>query len=227
LVFRKERFIKTGIEYIIMFDWLFKKVKKDEFEQHKGAVQTALNNVKQDMHSLSTWVKHLHDTDSGIKEDVEMIKQELYSIKIDLEELKEMFEGEKEEETEPVFKQRQTAKHKQTAVYDVQTAVQTAVQAAFFTKLSTSEKAIIVILLNSDMKLSYEDLAAMMGKDTATIRGQVNSIKQKCNGLIEEYIEKNNKKRLFIPDKIRGILLKKVKVRTKRAGNRLNNEENS
>ena len=63
------------------------------------------------------------------------------------------------------------------------------------------------------MKLSYDDLAAMMGKDTATIRGQVNSIKQKCEGLIEEQIEKNNKKRLFIPDKMRGILLKKVKVR--------------
>ena len=44
----------------------------------------------------------------------------------------------KEDEIGPLFKQRQTAKHKQTAVYDVQTAVQTTVQAAFFTKLSIS-----------------------------------------------------------------------------------------
>jgi len=117
----------------------------------------------------------------------------------------------------PAFKQRQTAVHKQTAVYGVQTAVQTAVQAAFLTKLSISEKAIVGILLNSDMKLSYEDLAAMMGKDTATIRGQVNSVKQKCAGMIEDYIEKNGKKRLYIPDNVKHLMLKKVKIRSNRA----------
>jgi hypothetical protein len=73
-----------------------------------------------------------------------------------------------------------------------------------------------MILLNSDMKLSYEDLGAMMGKDPATVRGQINGVKQKCEGLIEEQIEKNNKKRLFIPEKLRNTLLKKVKVRVKK-----------
>jgi len=196
-----------------MFSWLFPKVKKHEFEQHKSAVQTALSNVKQDMNNLSTWVKHLNSTDSSIKKDVESIMNDIASIKEELEEIKNSISGEKNVENEPLFKQRQTAKHKQTAVYAVQTAVQTAVQAAFLTKLSISEKAIIGILLNSDMKLSYEDLAAMTGKDTATIRGQVNSIKQKCEGLVEEQLEKNGKKRLFIPDKMKEILLKKVKVR--------------
>ena len=208
-----------------MLDWLFGKVKKEEFEQHKGAVQTALNSVKQDFADVSKWIKHLHEQDSGLKNDVDYVMDEIATIKDDLEKIKEMISEQKNAEIMPMFKQRQTAVHKQTAVYGVQTAVQTAVQAAFFTKLSISEKAIVGILLNSDMKLSYEDLAAMMGKDTATIRGQVNSIKQKCAGMIEDYIEKNGKKRLYIPDNIRDLMLKKVKIRSNR-GKRAKNEEN-
>ncbi|MEK6886056.1 MAG: hypothetical protein AABX17_03760 [Nanoarchaeota archaeon] len=201
-----------------MFNWLFKKVEKKEFEQHKGAVQTALNSVKQDMDSISKWIKHLDSQDSDIKSDVEAVMGEMASIKEELEEIKKLVSEPQNVQVEPVFKQRQTAAHKQTAVYDVQTAVQTTVQAGFFTKLSTSEKAIVGILLNinDDMKLSYEDLASMMAKDTATVRGQVNSIKTKCPGMIEEQIEKNGKKRLFVPDNIRDLLLKKVKVRPKK-----------
>jgi hypothetical protein len=148
--------------------------------------------------------------------EVKEVFEEIATIKSELEELKEIISEQKNVKNEPLFKQRQTAMHKQTAVQAVQTAVQTAVQAAFFTKLSISEKGIIGILVSSDMKLSYEDLAAMMMKDTATVRGQVNSIRQKCNGLIEEIVEKNGKKRLFIPDKMKEILLKRVKVRPKR-----------
>jgi len=202
-----------------MFNWLFKKVEKKEFEQHKGAVQTALNSVKQDMDSISKWIKYLDSQDSDIKSDVEAVMGEIATVKEELEEIKKLVSGQQSTIVEPVFKQRQTATRKQTAVYDVQTAVQTAVQAGFFTKLSSSEKAIVGILLNinDDMKLSYEDLAAMMAKDTATVRGQVNSIKTKCPGMIEEQIEKNGKKRLFVPDNIRDLLLKKVKVRSKKA----------
>jgi hypothetical protein len=42
-----------------------------------------------------------------------------------------------------------------------------------------------------EMKLSYEDLALMLGKEKSTIRGQINTIKQKSEGLIEEITEKN------------------------------------
>jgi seryl-tRNA synthetase len=199
-----------------MFGWLFKKEEKKEFEQHRGAVQTALNSVKQDMTSISKWIKHLDGQDSEIKKDVESLMDEITSIKNELAEIKEMVKEEKPVEISPIFKRQQTAVDKQTPVYDVQTAVQTTVQAAFFTKLSVSEKAIVGILMNSELKLSYEDLAAMMGKDTTTIRGQVNSIKQKCEGLIEEQIEKNGKKRLYVPNKIRDLLLKKVRLRNKR-----------
>jgi len=202
-----------------MLNWLFGKVKKEEFDTHKSAVQTALNNVKQDVGGIGKWIKHLDQQDSMIKNDVESVMNEIATIKNELLEIKNLLQEEQAQTAQPMFKQPRAEKHKQTPVYDVQTAVQTTVQAAFFTKLSTSEKAIVGILLNSDLKLSYEDLAAMMAKDTATIRGQVNSIKQKCEGLIEEQIEKNGKKRLYIPEKIREIMLKRVKVRPKRVKN--------
>jgi len=69
--------------------------------------------------------------------------------------------------------------------------------------------------LNSDLKLSYEDLAAMLGKRKSTIRGQVNSIRQKSEGLIEEIVGENNKKRVFIPEKNKEILLKTRKVKSR------------
>ena len=55
----------------------------------------------------------------------------------------------------------------------------------------------------------------MLGKSKATIRGQINAIRQKSEGLIEEQITGNNKKRVFIPEKIKEMLLKKGKVRAK------------
>jgi len=82
--------------------------------------------------------------------------------------------------------------------------------------LTATERAIIFILLNSDMRLSYEDVAAMMGKSKATIRGQMNTIKQKSEGLIEEQTSENGKKRVFIPEKTKEILLKTRKVRVKK-----------
>jgi predicted transcriptional regulator len=103
--------------------------------------------------------------------------------------------------------------NKQSSVFAVQTGVQTGVQTPNLNQFSVTERAIIWVLLNSEIKLSYEDLSAILGKEKTTIRGQLNSIKQKSGGLIEENIEKNGKKRLFIPDNIKEKLLKMSKVR--------------
>ena len=43
----------------------------------------------------------------------------------------------------------------------------------------------------------------------------MNAIKQKSEHLIEEIIEKNGKKRVFIPENIKEKMLKKTKVRVK------------
>lgn len=203
-----------------MFGLFGKKVKKEEFEHHKSAVQTALNSAKQDVLNLSRWIEHLDNADSGLKSDVEDIYEELSTVKSELQELKNMVSLAVSPKVLKKIQADQTAVDKQTAVLAVQNGVQTAVQTAFLEKLSISERALVMILLNSDMKLSYEDLGAMMAKDSTTIRGQVNSIKQKCHGLIHEQIEKNNKKRLYIPEKLRNTLLKRVKVSAKRAKNK-------
>jgi predicted transcriptional regulator len=114
-----------------------------------------------------------------------------------------------------MFKQRQTVFDKQTPFKAVLNTVETDVQTALLENLSATERAIVFVLLNSDMKLSYADLAAMLGKRRATIRGQINSIRQKSAGLIEEIIGENSKKRIYIPDRIKKTLVKNGKVKIK------------
>ncbi|MFA5258950.1 MAG: hypothetical protein WC979_03470 [Candidatus Pacearchaeota archaeon] len=193
-----------------MFGFFTKKAEKREVEQLKQAVQTGFNSSKHDINSLGTWVKHLDTEDSKLKDDIFDLHEELASVKEELESLKNILSivGER-----PVFKQRQTVFSKQTPVSSVLNGVQTAVQTTFLDNLSTTERAIIFVLLNSDMKLSYEDLAAMLGKDKATVRGQINNIRQKNEGLIEEIIGENNKKRVYIPEKVKDILLKSKKIK--------------
>jgi len=203
-----------------MFDFFSKKVKKEEFDQLKEAVQTGFNNVKQDVGKTGSWIKHLHLKDSQTDDQILELKAELASVKEELENMKNILDvvGNKQ-----VFKQRQTVFSKQTSVDDVLNSVQTGVQTGFLNNLSTTERAIIYVLLQADMKLSYEDLASMLGKSKATIRGQINSIRQKSEGLIEEQITGNNKKRVFVPERVKEILLKKGKVRAK--NNKKNSEE--
>jgi len=112
-----------------------------------------------------------------------------------------------------IFKTSKQRDKKQTPVYVVQTGVQTGVQTPKLNQFSVTERAILWILLNTEMKLSYEDISSMLGKEKSTIRGQINSIKQKSEGLLEELIEKNGKKRVYIPDNIKEKMLKKSKVR--------------
>jgi hypothetical protein len=193
--------------------WFFhKKIEKEESIELKKAVQTGFNSVKQDIHNLGNWIDCLNSQDSLLKEDILTVKSEIANIKDEIESLKNILTilGEK-----PMFKQKKTLFNKQTAVDDVLNTVQTGVQTALLNNLSTTERAIIFVLLNSDMKLSYEDLAAILGKTKSTIRGQINSIRQKSEGLIEETITDNNKKRVYVPEKTKEILLKKGKIKNK------------
>ena len=193
-----------------MFRFFVKKAKKEDVDQLGLAVQTGFSSVKQDIGSLSKWIKHLDSNDSRITDDFSDLQEELSTLKEDIQDIKNMLNllGERQ-----VFKQRQTVFNKQTPVEGVLNTVQTGVQTVFLSNLTTNERAIVFVLINSDMKLSYEDLAAMLGKRKSTIRGQVNSIKQKGEGLIEEVVGENNKKRIFIPEKIKGMLLKPRNVR--------------
>jgi len=208
-----------------MFDWFKKKAKKEDVDRIERAVQTGFGKMKQDISSVSTWIKHLDEEESRHDDEISDIYDVLSSVKSELENIKNMIDilGNKK-----LFKQRQTVFNKQTAVQAVQTPVQTAVQSQFLNNfldnLSITERAMIWVLLNSELKLSYDDLSAMLGKERATIRGQLNSVKQKSEGLIAEQIGKNNKKRFYIPDKVKATLLKKAKVRLKRSKKSKNKE---
>ena len=199
-----------------------KKATEEEVELLKQAVQTGFNSAKQDIGKLSVWVKHLDSKDSQLKYEIFELQEELSRMKEEIEHLRNLTSIAPGRQ---MFKQGQTVFNKQTASNGVLNSVQTAVQTAFLDNLSVTERAIIYVLLNSDMKLSYEDLAAMLGKDRATIRGQVNVIRQKNEGLIEEVVGENNKKRVYIPEKIKEVLLRSKKIRGKER-KRVENPEN-
>ena len=195
-----------------MFGWFN---RKKEVEQVKEDVKKGFESVKKDMSSVTGWIKHLDSEKNLQKKEIENLKDILASIKEEVEGLKNVVSFMGEINSNRVFKTPKRLFNKQTAVYPVQTAVQTAVQTTFLDQFSITERAIIWVLLNTDMKLSYDDLAAMLGKERATVRGQINTIKQKSEGLIEEIIEKNGKKRLYIPEDIKEKVLKKAKVRVR------------
>ena len=191
-----------------MFGWLF---GKKEVEGLKNDTKRGFESVKKDISSAGAWIKHLDSENSLQKKDIEEIKEVLSSVQTELEGLKnvvsimnELRPGRKNQTTKQVF-------DKQTGVYAVQTGVQT----PNFDQFSVTERAILWVLLNSDLKLGYDDLAAMLGKERSTIRGHLNRIKQKSDGLVEEVVEKNGKKRVFVPEGIKEKLMKRVKVRVK------------
>ena len=204
----KEKVFKVYITKYIMV-WLFSR--KKEIEQIKEDTKKGFESVKKDIASVSGWIKHLDSEKNIQKKDMDDVKDVLSSIQNEIESLKNVLAMMNELKTNRVFKTPRQLSNKQTAVYAVQTAVQTPKLDQF----SVTERAIVWVLLNSDMKLSYDDLAAMLGKERSTIRGQINTIKSKSEGLIEEIIEENGKKRVFIPENMKEKMVKKAKVRVK------------
>jgi len=192
-----------------MFNWFF---KKKEVENIKNETKKGFDLVKKDLDHVGKWIKHLHSEKDTHKKELLELKEILSTVKEDLEALKHIVFINQSLKPNRVFKTAVGVFGKQTAVGGVQTAVQTAVQTPFFDQFSTIERSTLWVLLNTDMKLSYEDIAAILGKEKATIRGQINAIKQKSNGIIQEIIEKNGKKRIYIPEEIKEKLVKKQKV---------------
>lgn len=193
-----------------MFNWLF---RKKEVEKIKEETKQGFNSVKKDISSISDWIRYLDSEKNQNKKDIEEVKEYLSSVKEEIEGLKNVFSMIEESKKNSLFKTGKQLSKQQTGVYPVQTPVQTAVQTPNLDQFSLTERAIIWTLLNSDMKLSYDDIAAILGKEKSTIRGQINSIKQKSEGLLEEDIEKNGKKRVYMPEKNKEKLFKKTKVR--------------
>ena len=78
------------------------------------------------------------------------------------------------------------------------------------------ERAVLWVLLNTDMKLSYDDIATVLGKEKSTVKVQVNNIKQKNENLISEFIERTGKKRYYVETDLKERLLKAAKLKTQK-----------
>ena len=204
-----------------MFGWIFGR--KKEITEIKDLMKDSFDRVKQDIDSVGKWIKHFDDKHTYHDSRFSDVHGRLSSIESELEEIKNALSLMDFDVLKKVLRPSKQLFNKQPAVEGVQTPVQTPVQTGEITNLSSfsvMERALIYVLLNTDMKLSYDDLAAMLGKRRATVRGQINSIKQKSEGLVEELIERNGKKRLFIPEHIKEKLLKNVKVSVNKQGKR-------
>ena len=193
-----------------MFGWFF---KKKEVEDLKEDTKRGFESVKKDINSVSAWIKHLESEKNLQRMELEEVKNILSSVNEEIDGLKNVISIMNELKPRGKFQTPKQVFTKQTGVYAVQTPVQTAVQTPNFDQFSVTERAILWVLLNSEIKLGYDDLSALLGKERSTIRGHINRIKQKSEGLIEESIEQNGKKRVFIHSELREKLLKKAKVR--------------
>jgi predicted transcriptional regulator len=193
-----------------MFGWFS---WKKESEKIKEDTKQGFEFVKKDIGSLTGWIKHLDSEKNLQKKEIEDIKECLSSMKEELDGLKNILSLMNDMKPKQLFKTGKQLLNKQTGVYAVQTGVQTGVQTPNLSQFSVTERAILWILLNSDMKLGYDDISAILGKEKSTIRGQINKIRSKSEGIVEESIEKNGKKRVYIPEEMKEKMLKKQKVR--------------
>lgn len=193
--------------------WIFGHKKR--FDRLKSEVHDSFGNVKRDFNKVGEWIKHLDDKHTNHKSEIDSIKEQLLAIQGDIVEIKDFISFFGPQLSKQLSKQQGTVSNKQTAAVPVQTSVQTDVQTDIFNNLTVMERAIVWALLNSEMKLSYEDLAALLGKDKSTIRGQINAIRQKNDSIILESIESNGRKRLYIPEDVKSRIIKSVKVKIK------------
>jgi predicted transcriptional regulator len=189
-----------------------KKIKHLEDETRKS-----FSEVKKDFQSVAQWIKHLDAQDKQLFEVIQDVKRQLASIQTDIDSVKEAVSlTNLAVEHQQVFK-KQPVLNKQTPFFDEPEPVQTPVQTGNFydilNNLSSNERLIVFTLMNTEMKLSYEDIARLLGKERATIRGQINAIRRKSEGLIQELTEPSGKKRVFVSEEIKEKLAKYGKVR--------------
>ena len=198
--------------------WLFGKKRVELLEEE---TKNSFQQVKNDIDGIGKWIKHLDSKDKQVFEILGEIKRELATINEEVEGVKEAVSlVNLSVENKQLFKKAGVLS-KQTDVYSVQEPVQTAVQTGNFYDilqgLSSNERLIVLTLMNSYLKLSYEDIARLLGKERSTIRGQINAIKRKSDSLIQEITEANGKKRVYVSEEIKEKLEKYAKVRVKKA----------
>lgn len=199
-----------------LFDFWKKEERFDKkfHDLHKN-LEDSFTRIKNDMENFGKWVLHLEKHRTHHYSRLDNIEKRMHALERILEDLKFKQEF---VQTQGLNKNKQTAvRSKQTAVR-VQTAVQTAVQTGVvenledvLRSLTVMERVVLWTLLNTDLKLSYDDLSILLGRDKSTLRGQITNIKRKSDGLIKEFIEISGKKRFFVEENIKNEILRSLK----------------
>jgi len=198
---------------------MFGLFSKKKIEKLENETKKSFDSVKNDMDKVGKWIKHLDQQDKQLFDVLNTLEQDISTIREEVESLREGLDLVNESQEFKQVSKKRTGVYKQLGVYGVEKDVQTAVQTANFyeilQELTANERLIIFAILRSgeEMKLSYEDIARLLGKEKSTVRGQINSIKRKSESLIEEITEPNGKKRVYIPEYVREKLEKYAKVR--------------
>lgn len=198
----------------MVFGWLF---GKNKLEQHKKEVHEHIKGIKNELGKAASWINHLHSKGENHDSALGEMNDRINSVENDLEQIKTFISFFNTHTIKQLSKQPQTDVYKQTAVGGVQTPVQTGVQSAFLRNLTASERIVVWVLLNTEMKLSCDDIAVLLNKDKSTIRGQLNNIKSKSEGLVNEIAEPNTgKKRFFVEPEVKDMLLKKMSPQSRK-----------
>lgn len=205
-----------------MVFWFFKKRDDhahERIDEVHDILKNSFSNLKKDMTHVSKWLSDSKQKEEGRDKRLDLLDRRL-------------------DELEQLFGQLQTdIRSKRTSVH-VQTPVQTIVQTGkkknkesydgledALRHLTTMERTVVWMLLNTDLKMSYDDMCIALGKDKSTLRGQINNIKQKAEGLVSEFSEPSGKKRFYMQDELKEHLLSEFKTASVKSEKRVEEDE--
>jgi len=205
-----------------MFSFFRRKKKHKEIEEKffdlHQSLHNSFSNIKDDMHNIGKWVSNFKEKHDDHHKKFELLNYRVNNMEEVLEEMRVVWTRvQTAVQTGGLSKQTQTdSRPNSRPTLSKQLSKQgknSEGEALFVEKLrnlTMMERAVVWALLNTDLKLSYEDLSIALGKDKSTLRGQINNIKTKSEGLVEEYVEKEGKKRFFISEKNKTKILKGI-----------------
>lgn len=178
--------------------WLFKK-RKIEHKVNKlhKSVSDSFFHIKEDMRHIGNWISHFNYKHDRHEDEIEKLKIRLGELEDHIVDLKNLN-----------IKQQEVQFKKQTVLEGLDD-IYSEKGADFFKNLTVMERAILWILLNTDLKMRYDDLCVVLGKNKSTIRGQINNIRNKTE-LVKEINENDGTKRFFIEEKMKNEILKKI-----------------
>lgn len=193
------------------FLWFRKKEDNldEKFKDLHFGLKNSFSNIKKDFEHVISRVDHLHSKKDEHHNKLDKLDKRLREIEV-------FFEMMKEKEAEFIHKgalSKQSVQTGRTGV--VRTAVQTPVfQTGFLGKLKSltpTERNLVWSLVNTDLKLSYDDISVVIGKDKSTVRGLMNSVRRKYDDIVSEATEENGRKRFFIEEDIKSEVMRDFK----------------